>query len=139
MLTTDKKKLKVMFFKSLSLLIPVIICLFLVSWIEKQNDEFIFQKGNQKLTLELDNGKRNLNWNVKTALKLKYENIDPKKVNFSGAGITFLEFDTSKNLTILSITPDKKIIINDTLKLFITGRDLNDSVWVHKFKILIKD
>ncbi len=59
-------------------------------------------------------------------------------MNFSAPGISFLKSDT-KNIALLSITPDKKLINNDTLKLFINGRDSNDSIWFHKFKIVIKD
>lgn len=116
----------------------ILISLFLISWEEQENDEFTFQRGNQKLILELSNGKKNLNWNTKTILKLKYENIDPKKMTFSAPGISFLKSD-NKNITTLSIIPDKKLINNDTLKLFVNGRDINDSVWVHKFKILVRE
>lgn len=120
-------------------LVLIFLSILLFSWTKQQDDEFTFQKGNQKLTLKLGNGKRYLNWNIKTTLKLKYENIDPQKMRFSAPGISFSKFGNTKKITILSITPDKNVINSDTLNLFISGPDLNDSIWYHKFKILIKD
>ena len=123
--------------KIFKILLTITTCFFLISWIKQQIDEFTFQRGNQKLTLELGNGKRILNWNVESTLKLRYENIDPKKMTFSAPGISFLKSD-NKNIAVLRIKPEKNLINNDTLKLLINARDVNDSIWFHEFKIIVK-
>lgn len=108
----------------------------LLSW--TQQDDFEFQKGNQKMKLELETGKRYLKWGEKTKIKISFENIDPQKLSYSAPGIRILRNENTNVSSTLEITPEKNIIKNDTLKIFVSGREENDSIWFHKFKILIK-
>jgi len=110
---------------------------FLVGW--TQQDDLQFQKGNQKMQLELETGKRYLKWGEKTKIKIKFENIDPQKLTYSAPGIRILRNEITNSSSTLEITPEKSIISNDTLKIFVSGREENDSIWFHKFKILIKN
>jgi len=116
----------------------LIFTLFVVSCNTLKKNNLIFQKENQKIILELENGKTHLKWDEKTKLKLKTENIDNRRLSISAPGLRFLERANEKNESILEITPERKYIKNDTLNLFVSCRDLKDSIWIHKFKILIK-
>lgn len=116
----------------------ILSCFFLLSWRITQEQNFLFQRGNQKITLELLNGLPFLKWDLKTKLKLNFENIDSEKLSFSAPGISILKYEKTKNVTYIEITPKKKIIRNDTLKLLVIGRDSKDSIWFHNFKIPIK-
>lgn len=104
-----------------------------------EQDDFIFQNGNQKLRLELENKKRYLNWNTKTKIKIHLENIDPQKMAFSAPGLTLLRNENTSTSSTLQITPDKTLIKNDTLKLFVRGTVQEDSIFVHQFKIPIRN
>jgi hypothetical protein len=117
----------------------VILSFLIVSWKILQDSSFVFQKESQKLELKIENGMNYIKWNTKTKFTIKTENIDQKKLMLAAPGLKILKPATELNNEslweiIAEKVPDKK----DTLTLFITGRDLKDSVWNHKFKILIK-
>ena len=117
----------------------LILSFLIVSWNIIQDNSFVFQKESQKLVLKIENGMNYIKWNTKTRFTIKTENINPEKLTLSAPGLRIIKPATelTKESTweiLAEKTPDK----NDTLKLFITGRDLKDSVWSHQFKILIK-
>lgn len=117
----------------------LIVSFSVISWNTFQNDNFIFQKGNQKVTLEIEDGVQFLKWNKKTKITIKTENIDNRKLSLSAPGLRLLNGATDdKNESTWEINAEKKYVKNDTLKLFISGRDLKDSIWSHQFKIVIK-
>jgi len=116
----------------------LIFAFLVVSCNTLKRNNLIFQKENQKVILELENGRTYLKWNEKTKLKLKTENIDNRRLSLSAPGLRILKGANEKNESILEITPERKYIENDTLNLFISCRDIKDSTWTHKFKILIK-
>lgn len=124
--------------KLIHFLLFLILTSSLISWKIIQDDRFIFQKGNQKLEIKLSNGTRYLKWNEQINLRLTTVNIDPRKLTLSAPGLRLVkgatEIDTE---SIWEIKPERKYIKNDTLKLFVSGRDSNDSIWNHKFKIPI--
>lgn len=119
--------------------LKIFISLILLSIISAEQDDFIFQNGNQKLRLELENQKRYLKWNTKSKIKIHFENVDPKTMAFSAPGLTLLRDENTNSSSILQITPDKKLIKKDTLKLFVRGSVQEDSVFVHQFNIPIKN
>ena len=104
-----------------------------------QNDDFIFNNGNQKITLKIDDGKRNLNWGITSILNLKVNNINPLKMNISAPGIKFIKSENDKSEMNLQITPTKEIIEKDSLNLRVSYRDENNEYVSHKFSILIKE
>ena len=109
-----------------------------VSWNVIQNPNFIFVRGNQKIELKLENQKENLNWDQTSKIILNLKNIDPQKLSFSGIGISMLRNENSSTQSVLQITPTKEKFEIDTLNLRVVGRDNNDSIWMHKFSIVIK-
>lgn len=119
-------------------LIPILLFL-IVSWNTLQDNSFVFQKESQKLQLKIVNGMNYIKWNTKTKFTIKTENIDQKKLMISAPGLRILKPATELTKESLwEITAEKMPDKKDTLTLFLTGRDLKDSVWTHKFKILIK-
>lgn len=119
-------------------LIPILSFL-IVSWNTLQDNSFVFQKESQKLELKIENGMNYIKWNTKTKFTIKTENIDEKKLMISAPGLRILKPATELTKESLwEITAEKRPDKKDTLTLFLTGRDLKDSVWTHKFKILIK-
>jgi hypothetical protein len=120
----------------------ILILLFSILWIgfkTYQDNNLVFQRENQRIEVKFSDGRKYLKWNEKNTFKLKVKNIDLKKLNLSAPGLKLSRGanDVIKE-SILEITPDKKYNLNDTLILFVNGRDKNDSLWFHKFKILIK-
>jgi hypothetical protein len=104
-----------------------------------QNPNFIFQRGDQKLEIELDNQKYHLTWNDTNRIIIKFQNIDFKKLSFSGIGITPIRKENTSNQSVIQIIPTKELFKIDTLNLYIGARDSKDSMWHHKFVIPIKD
>jgi hypothetical protein len=117
----------------------LILSFLIVSWNTLQDNSFVFQKESQKLELKIENGMNYIKWNTKTKFTIKTENIDQKKLMISAPGLRILKPATELTKESLwEITAEKMPDKKDTLTLFLTGRDLKDSVWTHKFKILIK-
>lgn len=104
-----------------------------------QNTEFEVQRGNQKLKLELENERQYLKWNEKTILTLKFENIDSRNLALSAPGLQRSGSQNTEKEGKWEITPNRKFIKSDTLKLSVRVRNLKDSVWTHKFKIPIRE
>ena len=50
----------------------------LLGWKTFPNNEFVYQRENQKLILRIESGVNFLRWNGKTKLILNTENIDSK-------------------------------------------------------------
>ena len=119
-------------------LIPILSFL-IVSWNSLQDNRFVFQKESQKLELKIENGMNYIKWSTRTKFTIKTENIDQKKLMISAPGLRILKpADELTKESLWEITAEKMPDKKDTLTLFLTGRDLKDSVWTHKFKILIK-
>jgi hypothetical protein len=118
-------------------LFVLILAFYTISWALAQDGTFIFQRGNQKVTLETANGKRHLKWNEKTRLTVKCENIDSKKLALSAPGLSLVKGVDANNESLWEILPKKQFINGDTLKLYVSGSDVNDSAWRHTFKIWI--
>lgn len=117
----------------------LLLTITLLSWDISHYPDFVFERGDQKIELELGKGVHYLMWNKTTRLKVKLQNIDYKKLSFSGKGISMLSNENSLNELFIKITPTKEVFETDTLNLRVTGRDINDSIWHHKFVILIKE
>ena len=104
-----------------------------------QNSAFEYQRGNQKLKLEFENGRQVLKWDEKTELLLKFENIDLRNLAISAPGLRRSEHRNNVNESRWEIIPNRKYIQGDTLILHISVRHSEDSIWTHKFKISIRD
>lgn len=115
------------------------LTIILLSWDTIHYPDFVFERGNQKIELELENGLNYLTWNKTTRLKLKLQNINHKKLTFSGTGISMLVKESNSSELFIKVTPNKEVFETDTLNLRVTGRDSKDSIWHHKFIILIKE
>ncbi|HSD14377.1 MAG TPA: hypothetical protein VLB74_06990 [Flavobacterium sp.] len=123
----------------ISLKLLFILIFSCIGWSTLQNNPFVFQRDNQKVVLEIENGKEYLIGDIKAKLKLKTENINPQKLSLSAPGLRLLlGANDNNNESLWEILPKKQNIKNDTLILSVVGRDLKDSIWVHKFKILVK-
>ncbi|MEO4005486.1 hypothetical protein [Flavobacterium sp. CAU 1735] len=125
------------------LLLCFIVCGFQkFSFIDRkiiQDNPFLFQKDNQKVVLEIENGAKHFNWDTKTSFTVKTENIDPRKLRLIAPGLRLLKGAHENNTeSIWEITPQKALIKNDTLKVFVSVRNKDNSFWTHQFKILIK-
>jgi len=115
-----------------------LICtLILLLLAHSQQDDFIFSHDNQKITLKIDDGKRNLKWKEKSILNLKLENIDSQKMSLSAPGIMFRKTDKKNELDV-EVTPTKEIFERDSLNLFVSYKDQKDKFVSHKFSIAIK-
>ena len=113
--------------------------LILIIWNIFQNNDFIYQRDNQKVMLQIEKGMKYFKWNEKTKLTIKTENIDGRSFSVSAPGLKLIKGSNElNNESIWEITPNKKYIKNDTLKLQFRTRDLKDVYWTHKFEILIK-
>ncbi|NUY82207.1 hypothetical protein HUK80_14985 [Flavobacterium sp. MAH-1] len=115
-----------------------IISVLLVGWIGLQDDTFTYSRGKQKITLELENKAKQLHWGQKTKLHFRFENIDPKRLSSAAPGLRFINNPTEKE-SLFEIVPEKKYLKKDTLNLHVMYREENDSVWVHIFRIPIKN
>ena len=103
-----------------------------------QQDDFIFTRDNQKVTLKIDNGERNVYWNIPSVLNFKFENIEKEKVMMSAPGISFKKGLSKKDELELEITPKKKLFKNDSLKLNFGYYDQKNEFVHHEFLVLIK-
>lgn len=104
-----------------------------------QDNPFVFEKDNQKVVLEIENGAKHFNWDTKTSFTLKTENIDPRKLRLIAPGLRLLKgANANNNESIWEITPQKALIKNDTLKVFVSVHNKEESFWTYSFKILIK-
>lgn len=125
------------YFKILLLFTFVLI---LVSWNTFQDNEFVYQREHQKVTLRIEDGIKFLKWNENTKITLNTENIDSRKLSLSAPGLRNIKGATEENTeSIWEINVSKETIKNDTLKLFISCRNQNDQFWSHQFKIPIKE
>jgi len=123
--------------KNISLVI--LVSLLFVGWNTFQKNDFIFQRGNQKMIIKLENGQSYIKWNVKSKLIIKLENIDPIKLSFAGPGISNLKIENSKEEVQLDILVPKQNKERGILKYFVSGKDSKDSTWTHYFSIQIKN
>ncbi|RZJ71901.1 hypothetical protein [Flavobacterium sp.] len=115
---------------------PLITLLFvLVAFV--QTDTFTYAKNSQKITLTIDNGRRNLTWGKTSSLQFRTENIDPKTTAFSAIGLT-RESSDNKGFSTWRINPDRALIQSDTLNLSVRFDD-GKGVVFHKFLIPIKN
>lgn len=88
----------------------LIVSFSVISWNTFQNDNFIFQKGNQKVTLEIEDGVQFLKWNKKTKITIKTENIDNRKLSLSAPGLRLLNGATDdKNESTWEINAEKNM------------------------------
>lgn len=125
------------YFKILLLFTFVLI---LVSWNTFQDNEFVYQREHQKVTLRIEDGIKFLKWNENTKITLNTENIDSRKLSLSAPGLRNIKGATEENTeSIWEINVSKETIKNDTLKLFISFRNQDDQFWSHQFKIPIKE
>lgn len=125
------------YFKILLLFTFVLI---LVSWNTFQDNEFVYQREHQKVTLRIEDGIKFLKWNENTKITLNTENIDSRKLSLSAPGLRNIKGATEENTeSIWEINVSKETIKNDTLKLFISCRNQDDQFWSHQFKIPIKE
>jgi len=100
-------------------------------------DDFTFTSRNQKVVLRIDNGNKTLVWGKKSILNIKVENIDTQKMSMSAPGIRFVKSNNPKEEINLEIMPEKDVIENDTLNLFIGFKDKNNEYIDHRFAIFI--
>ena len=125
--------------KKIIISLRLILIFVFIGWNTLQDNQFVFQRDNQKIVLEIENGKKYLSFDIKTKLKIKTENINPQKLTLSAPGLKLLKGANANNSESLwEVLPKKQSIKNDTLKLTVASRDLKDSIWVHQFKILVK-
>ena len=115
------------------------VLILFVSWNTFQKNDFVFQRGNQKMIIELENGQSYLRWNIKSKLIIKLENIDHEKLTFAGPGISWLRDENNKNEVHLEIFVPKQDKDKSKLKYFISGKDSKDSTWIHHFSINFKN
>lgn len=109
------------------------------SWTTVQKDDFVFQRGDQKIVLELENKRKHLNWNEPNHLKLSPMNIDTRNLIMMGKGLKLVKGSNATNSeSIWVVTPDKNNIKSDTLKLTVRAKDLKGESWTHEFKLLVK-
>lgn len=112
----------------------------MVSWNTFQDNEFVYQREHQKVTLRIEDGIKFLKWNENTKITLNTENIDSRKLSLSAPGLRNIKGATEENTeSIWEINVSKETIKNDTLKLFISFRNQDDQFWSHQFKIPIKE
>ncbi len=101
-------------------------------------DDFVFVNGNQKISLRINDGERNVYWNNSSTLNLKLENIEKEKITLSAPGIMYKIGQTKNDELDLEITPSKDIFETDTLKLHLSYKNNKNEFVSHKFIVLIK-
>ena len=79
-----------------NIILIILVLILFVSWNTFQKNDFVFQRGNQKMIIELENGQSYLRWNIKSKLIIKLENIDHEKLTFAGPGISWLRDENNK-------------------------------------------
>ncbi len=116
-----------------------LFALSIISWSFIQNNTFTFQKGNQKVTLLIENGEKFLKYDEKAKLTIITENIDARKFRVIAPGLRLTKGSRlDENKSIWEITPKRIYVKNDTLKLHFSTRDIKDEFWSHEFKILVE-
>lgn len=96
---------------------------------------FVFEKGNEKITFEILKEKQVLSLNKANRTKFTFYNIDKTKVNLSGQTIKLLpESQTSENETFIEISPRLENLTDGKLLVVVS---YNNDGEMRFFKLLI--
>ena len=96
---------------------------------------FVFEKGNEKITFEILNEKQVLSLNKANRTKFTFYNIDKTKVNISGQTIKFLaESQTSNNETFIEMSPKLENLTDRKLSVVVSYKSKGE---MRFFKLLI--
>lgn len=132
----ENKMRKKLSFRSKLLFLAVFSFL---SWTTAQENDFVFQRGKQKVVLELENKIKHLTWGETRYIRISPTNIAPQDLSMFGKGLKLVRGATAENSeSIWVVTPDKMNLKSDTLKLTVRAKDLKGESWTHEFKVLIK-
>ncbi len=101
-------------------------------------NDFIFVKESEKVILKIDNGKKYLEWNKKSILNLKTENIDLKTLRIGTPGMTFKKEGKRKDELNLEITPTRKLFKKGTVNFKFVYKSHDETCIAHLFVIHIK-
>ena len=117
----------------ITLLIAVIISC--GSNIKTLRKDFVFEKGNEKITFEILNETQVLSLNKANRTKFTFYNVDKSKVNFSGQTIRFLsESQTPENETFIEMSPKLENLIDGKLLVYVSYKNQGE---MRSFKMLI--
>ena len=103
--------------------------------IKTLKENFIFEKGNEKIIFEILNEKQVLSLNKANRTKFTFYNIDKTKVNISGQTIKFLaESQTSNNETFIEMSPKLENLTDRKLSVVVSYKSNGE---MRFFKLLI--
>lgn len=103
-----------------------------------QNQVFEYKNGNQSVTLILISENAYLVLNQPTKIRVKLVNVSAENLTFSGRGLqadNVLEMNTKVTLT---VTPNKKSVVNGNWEMNITENENGQQKWQHKFLIPVR-
>ncbi len=82
---------------------------------------FVFKKGNEKITFEILKEKQVLSLNKANRTKFTFYNVDKSKVNVTGQTIKFLpESQTSDNETFIEMSPKLENLTDGKLSVVVS-------------------
>jgi hypothetical protein len=120
------------------ILLTVLFVLYVIgcsSNIKTLKKNFVFEKGNEKITFEILNAKQVLNLNKANRTKFTFYNIDKTNVNLSGQTIKFLpESKTSDNETFIEMSPKIENLTDGKLSVVVSYKSHGE---MRFFKLLI--
>ena len=100
-------------------------------------DDFTFVNNKEKIILKIDDGKKNLTWNIKSDLTLELKNIKKENVMVAGTEIEFVRNSNPNKIT-LKVTPTKELFESDKMELDVSYFDSKHKYISHTFLLLIK-
>ena len=136
-LTTSLKKMtkKIHFSKIILIIIFITLSISCGSNIKTLRKDFVFEKGNEKITFEILNETQVLSLNKANRTKFTFYNVDKSKVNFSGQTIRFLsESQTSENETFIEMSPKLENLKDGKLTVHVSYKSQGE---LRFFKLLI--
>ena len=103
--------------------------------IKTLSKNFVFKKGNEKITFEILNEKQVLSLSKSNRTKFTFYNVDKTKVNLAGQTIRILpESQTSENETFIEMSPKPENLIDGKLSVIVSYKNEGK---MRIFKLLI--
>ena len=136
-LTTSLKKMtkKIHFSKIILIIIFITLSISCGSNIKTLRKDFVFEKGNEKITFEILNETQVLSLNKANRTKFTFYNVDKTKVNLAGQTIRILpESQTSENETFIEMSPKPENLIDGKLSVIVSYKNEGE---MRIFKLLI--
>ena len=131
----EKMTKKTHFSKIILITLLITLSISCGSNIKTLSKNFVFKKGNEKITFEILNEKQVLSLSESNRTKFTFYNVDKTKVNLAGQTIRILpESQTSENETFIEMSPKPENLIDGKLSVIVSYKNEGK---MRIFKLLI--